>query len=155
VEPERPSVDDETNRAELRRTKPSSRSQLVVRSITIVAAVAMVMVVVANFISPDRSEPRHSQVASPPERGAACPNLKVAFDRWAANDAAGFFDATKSAYRSASKTLQIGDNVFGVPERVAIELFSLASKDGREIKAPKMDRLLETAKATCAKLGRW
>ena len=159
MEPQRPASSDEPNDGgQPASTTAGTRPVLVAHGPTLAAALAVVAIVVVILFPVEKagvSPPSAAQSPLPAEHGSACSQLKVAFDRRAADDAEGFVAAARSAAKTAEESLQRGEVIFGPPERVAIELFYLLRDGEVGLEASKIDRLSAMAQRTCTRLDRW
>jgi hypothetical protein len=78
-------------------------------------------------------------------RGLACPYLQRAADAYDRGDQAAYNQAIGQAAHVAKDTLQTSGEVFGEPERIALELDLGAGQD--------VQRLLELARIACSELS--
>jgi hypothetical protein len=121
--------------------KQGWRSMAIVMGIVVVvAAFGWALYVTAG------SDSKSEELA--PERGVACVHLLDAAHAYDDGDQAAFDDAIKRGARVAEDTLQRSGQLFGEPERIALELDLASNKD-----AAHVERLLELALRDCQGLG--
>jgi hypothetical protein len=77
-------------------------------------------------------------------RGLACPSLQQASDAYSRGDQVAYNQAISQAAHIAEDTLQTSGQVFGKPERIALEL-DLESNES----STRVERLLELAAQGC------
>jgi hypothetical protein len=87
------------------------------------------------------SKPEHVT----PALGLTCPSLQQAADAYGRGDRVAFNQAVDRAAHVAEDTLQKSGEVFGEPERIALELDLGASQDTQ--------RLLDRAGIACSELS--
>jgi len=88
------------------------------------------------------------------KRGVACPALRDAFEETQAGERESFRQSVDEAVRAGEEALDRSGQVFGQPERIAIELqYALATNAGQT--STELMRLLENARSACLRLGRW
>jgi hypothetical protein len=95
------------------------------------------------FLSSD-PEPPTDRAA--PAQGLACPRLREAAEAYEQGDSASFDRLIAQAAEVAEQTLQTSGQVFGNPERVALEL-DLGSEQ-------RIPLLLRKAERACSAVGR-
>lgn len=86
-----------------------------------------------------------------PVRGAVCPYLRDAFDQLVAGNTTAFAETVRIAAREAELTLERSDELFGLPEEIALRLREVLD-DGGDGSARA---LIDEAKRACEDLGRW
>jgi hypothetical protein len=89
------------------------------------------------------SKPEHVT----PAFGLTCPTLKQAADAYDREDRAAYNQAIDQAAHVAEDTLQKSGEVFGEPERIALEL-NLGAHE-------RIPELLRQAEKVCSRLGQW
>lgn len=92
--------------------------------------------------------------APSPERGVACPYLREAVEHFRSGNDMAFRQAVAAAAQIGELALDRSGQLFGRPEKLAIELQYLVAQE-RDGPAGKMERTLSAAKQACADLGRW
>jgi flagellar basal body-associated protein FliL len=95
------------------------------------------------FLSSD-PDPPTNQAA--PAQGLACPDLREAAEAHEQGDSASFDRSIAQAAEVAEQTLQTSGQVFGDPERIALEL---SLSDGGRGSSARAERLLEQALQDC------
>jgi hypothetical protein len=89
------------------------------------------------------SKPEHVT----PALGLTCPSLEQAAHAFDREDRVTYNQAVDQAANVAEDTLQKSGEVFGKPERIALEL-----RLGRQERIPE---LLDQAEKICSRLGQW
>lgn len=97
---------------------------------------------------------RPDELTAPPVRGEACPYLSAAFKARRSGDDVAFRDSVSDAARVAKASLNRSGELFGTPEKLAIELGFALSGDQTPI-GKSIDGRLHRAAEACSKLGRW
>jgi hypothetical protein len=92
-----------------------------------------------------QSEPKPEHVS--PALGLTCPSLQQAADAFDRGDRVTYSQAVDQAANVAEDTLQKSGEVFGQPERIALEL-----RLGPQERIPE---LLGQAEKLCSRLGQW
>jgi hypothetical protein len=92
-----------------------------------------------------RSVAKDEQAA--PERGLACVHLQEAARAYDSGDRTALDEAIKRAAEVAEDTLQKSGQVFGEPERIALELELAANPDAKHVR-----RLLDIGLRDCQSL---
>lgn len=114
----------------------------------VIAVVAIVIAgAVAGTLLFNQEESQPKERGAAPVRGPACPYLQQAADAYNSGDDAAFEGAIAQAKDVAEKALQTSGQVFGKPERLALEL-----KLGAH---PDVPALLAEASSACSRLGQW
>lgn len=124
-----------------------------VRRLALVGGLVIGGVVAATLLM-SAEGPKPSPRAEPPERGVVCPYLQDAFEQLEDGDAAAFAESVRVAAREGELTLERSGQLFGRPERLALELRSLLVEGGA-LPADEAASLLGRAQETCSRLGRW
>lgn len=88
---------------------------------------------------------RGSSPGVPPQRGVACAEMQRAVAARASGDDVAFEQAVREAARLAERTLDVSGQIFGRPERLALEL-RYALGDGDEA----VDASLRAAADACS-----
>ena len=119
----------------------------------VIVGLLVALVVVAAFVGQLLNRgPGERTVAL--VRGVACSYLSAAFEARRSGDDQAFRDSVKAAARVAEESLDRSGQLFGTPEKLAIELgFALSraqARGGRYI-----DGHLDRAAEACSQLGRW
>jgi hypothetical protein len=117
---------------------------------TSVAAALGVLAVaggVAAFLFLSSDSDRPTDQASPAQ-GLACPHLRAAAEAYEQGDSASFDRSIAQAAEVAEATSQKSGQVFGEPERIALELELSPNQSSARI-----ERLLELALQGCHDLG--
>jgi hypothetical protein len=107
------------------------------------------MLVAATFVVVLISRPKSSERDAAVERGVACPALLEA----ARASRSGGRRAAERAAAASELALERSGEVFGRPERAALELRALY--DRRQPAARDVSRILAVARRACLRLGRW
>jgi hypothetical protein len=94
------------------------------------------------------------ELTGPPERGESCPFLSAAFKARLSGDEVAFRDSVSEAARVAKASLNRSGELFGTPEKLAVELSFALSGDQIPI-AKSIDGRLDRAAESCSNLGRW
>lgn len=94
------------------------------------------------------SAPDAKEKQAAPAQGLACPHLREAADVYDRGDRAAFEEAIARAAGIAEEALQKSGQVFGEPERIALEL-DLAPRQN----SARVERLLEVALQYCQDMG--
>lgn len=92
----------------------------------------------------------NSDRTAAPLQGLACGQLREAVDHWAAGRISLFGDSIRQAARVALRTLDTSGQLFGGPERVALQLDATLEADRPEELV--LERLLSRARASCMRL---
>jgi hypothetical protein len=116
-------------------------------------ALAVILLAAAGggaLLSADDPGERAAPAQSPAQRGTVCGLLAEAVELRGEDDAA-FAAAIRHAARLAEGTLERSGQVFGAPERAALQL-GFDVRDGRD---EAVTAGLERAAEACASVGRW
>jgi hypothetical protein len=93
-----------------------------------------------------------STPASRPEEGVACADLRAASDHYQAGNDAQFEEAVNRAARVGELALDRSGQVFGRPEKIALELLFAVTENPRE--SPfQVRRLLAEVSEACKRAG--
>lgn len=110
--------------------------------------------VLANLFSVDTRGPSPSATRSPPVRGIACPDLQQAAAELEAGNDSEFVRVVDAAVRTGLAALQRSGEIFGRPEKLAVDLASIVQA-GAPARARGLDRIMSQIRAACSKLDRW
>jgi hypothetical protein len=117
-----------------------------VRWVAIVVTVAVLAVAVGAGLYLFRAQtPGRASEPSPPVHGVACPHVLQAADAYERGDLATYRQEIGLAANAAEDALQTSGEVFGEPERIALEL-GLSDR-------PDMHKLLGKASVVCSGLN--
>lgn len=116
------------------------------------SALALVLLVVAviRLLPDDSSESRREAAGEPPQRGLACPPLREAESHLLERDEASFRLSVLAAAAVAERVLDTSGQLFGPPERAALELRHLVRITGPSSR--QIDRWLDMASRSCESL---
>jgi hypothetical protein len=135
----------QTSDSEDRFTQPSRGAKLFLLVLLLGVLTAGAMLIVRS------DDPTDVRSQTPVvERGVACPHLGEAALKLELGDREGFALSVRRAARVALESLDNSQEVFGVPERAAIELDALL-----EDSSPGFLQWLEKASRVCETLDRW
>lgn len=136
------------------RDEDEGRSASTARVTALAGGVVVGAVVIALLLfDSDGLDPAPGEGAGP-EQGVACPFLHDAFEEFEIGNETAFAKALRIAARKAELTLERSGEVFGDPERIAVELNSDVT-GSRTVSMAKIEKSLEDAQQACTMLARW
>jgi hypothetical protein len=94
------------------------------------------------------SAPDPATEQASPAQGLACPHLRAAAEAYGQGDSTSFEQSIAQAARVAEATSRTSGQVFGEPERIALELELSPNQ-----RSARVERLLELAVQGCHDLG--
>jgi hypothetical protein len=163
VEPDRPTAQepDSPTPQEEERDEPGRGAgskapwrRFAARSVPWLVTVVILGAALVQLLSVDASAPKRFAAPSPPARGVACPGLQQAEQQLEAGNDAGFVTTVRTAARAGEAALQRSGEIFGRPERLALDLASML-EGGTPPHDPDVDRLMTEIRAACRELDRW
>lgn len=155
MEPEEPTAEEE-ERDQPRHAAGSRATwgRFVTWGVPAFAVVVITGVALVSLFSADAPDPSPSATHSPTVRGVACPELQQAAQQLDAGDDSGFVKGVQAAARTGEAALQLSREIFGRPEKLALNLASKLEA-GAPARDPRVDRLMSQITAACGELGRW
>jgi hypothetical protein len=134
--------------------KPSELSHMPAKSkfLLLLGAATAVGIILFSTLW-NGAENRSKSADGRANHGAACPYLYEASARFHNGDLPSFSKLVRYGAIAAEATLNRSEQVFGVPERIAVRL-SLALKSSR-ISGSRITTYLDEAQGACSKLGLW
>jgi hypothetical protein len=112
--------------------------------------------VLSLLLRPESLHERDSEtpaMAQGPTQGVACVELAQAMERRARGDVDAFARAVRAASRRAQSVLDTSGQLFGRPERIALQLDAMVERLGPG--HARLSRPLEQARKVCMRLGAW